>query len=211
MPFLEQQDMRQIGEDFARKRGVTPDEALRQLSRTRQHHYDIFLSQTIRDAEIVLGVYSVLTGMGHTVFCDWLEAPSASRDDVTPANAEFIRDTMRISDTLLFLDTQGADQSFWMCWELGWFDGAKGLVAILPVLSKEDSPYRQREFLGLYPYVEVTEEWQLKIVRPNIPGPNGMTIFEAPNSRSFDVWRKNPTDPMRPRTPGYYGNLGYQF
>ncbi len=41
--------------------------------------------------------------------------------------------------------------------------------------------YRQREFLGLYPYVEVTEELILKIVRPNVVGANGVTIFEAPN------------------------------
>ncbi|MBX5164524.1 MULTISPECIES: hypothetical protein [unclassified Rhizobium] len=203
MPFLEQDDMREVGKEFARGLGKTPDEALRQLGRSRREHYDIFLSQTIRDAEIVLGVYSVLTNMGHAVFCDWLEAPSPSRDEVTPANAEFIRDTMRISDALLFLDTQNADQSLWMCWELGWFDAAKGLVAILPVLRKETKSYRQREFLGLYPYVEVTEEWKLKIVRPNVRGPNGITIFEAPNSRPFNVWRKHPDDPMRPRTPGY--------
>ncbi|MGN7805780.1 hypothetical protein ACTJKE_24190 [Ensifer sp. 22521] len=205
MPFLHQDDIREVGKEFSRSLGATPEEALRRLGRSRRDHYDIFLSQTTRDAEIVLGVYSILVDMGYAVFCDWLEAPSPRRDEVTPANAEFIRDMMRISDTLLFLDTYNADQSLWMCWELGWFDGSKGLVAILPVLPEGMRYYRQREFLGLYPYVEVTEERKLKIVRPNVRGPNGVMIIEAPNSRSFDAWRKHPNDPMRPRTPGYPG------
>ncbi|GAA3099727.1 hypothetical protein GCM10010520_51440 [Rhizobium viscosum] len=203
MPFLEQNDMRQVGREYARNLGTTPDEALRRVARDRLDHYDVFLSQTIRDAEIVLGVYAVLTGLRYAVFCDWVEAPSANREDVTPANAEFIRDTMRICDTLLFLDTAHADQSLWMSWELGWFDGAKGLVAVLPVLPDGTRYYRGREFLGLYPYVELTEDGRLKIMRPVVAGPNGIMIFEAPNSRPFDSWRKHPDDPLRPRTPGY--------
>lgn len=203
MAFLRQDEMRSLARDFARSRRMSPDAALRQIGKSRRPHYDIFLSQTIRDAEIVLGVYLVLTDMGYAVFCDWLEAPSPDRGDVTPANAEFIRDTMSISDTLLFLDTENADQSLWMCWELGWFDGAKGLVAILPVLPPVQQHYRQREFLGLYPYVELTGDNKLKVVRPNVPGPNGVMIFESPNYRSFENWRSRPSDPMRPRTPGY--------
>ena len=72
-------------------------------------------------------------------------------------------------------------------------------MAVLPVLSEGQGYYRGREFLGLYPYVELDAEGQLKVVRPVVPGPGGVMIFEAPNSRSFDSWRSDPRNFMRPR------------
>ena len=199
MAFLHESEVRARAREQARRAGVTAEALLQGVSRKRAAHYDIFLSQTIRDAEIVLGVYGLLTELGFTVFCDWIAEPDADRSAVTPAHAELIRSTMAISDTLLFLDTEAADQSLWMCWELGWFDGRKGLVGILPVLPDEARYYRGREFLGLYPYVELDEESKLKVVRPVVAGPGGVMMFEAPNSRNFESWRKDPRDFMRPR------------
>src|SRR5690606_6048538 len=105
-------------------------------------------------------------------------------------------------DTLLFLDTDSANQSLWMCWELGWFDGNKGPVAVLPVLPDLQLHYRGREFLGLYPYVEVDESGDIKLIRPVVTDPSGIAIIEAPNSRSFDSWRSDPRDYLRPRVSG---------
>lgn len=119
MVFLRDSDMRARAQRRAKSEGVSIDEALRGASQRRHSRYDIFLSQTIRDAEIVLGVYDYLTDKGFVVFCDWIDEPDLSRNEVTPANAAFIRETMKQCDTLLFLDTESADQSLWMCWELG--------------------------------------------------------------------------------------------
>ena len=202
MTFLRESEMRARARRRADAEGVSIAEALRRAARKRLPQYDIFLSQTIRDAEIVLGVYDLLTSAGYTVFCDWIDAPEADRNQVTPANAGFVRATMGVSDTLLFLDTEGADQSLWMCWELGWFDGARGPVAVLPVLAEGERYYRGREFLGLYPYVELDEDGRLKIVRPVVAGPSGIMLIEAPNSRSFKSWRSDPRDLMRPRVVG---------
>jgi|GEM_PF-633711 len=177
-------------------------EALKELSRQRLARYDIFLSQTMRDAEIVLGVYDALTSLGYAVFCDWIEEPLGDRHQVSPANAAFIRAVMSVCDSLLFIDTEGAGQSLWMCWELGWFDGAQGHVAILPVVATNQRYYFGREFLGLYPYVELDEDGRLRIVRPAVTSPSGITLFEAPNGRSFDDWRKDAADRMLPRSPG---------
>lgn len=197
--FLREADVRARARQRAGARGVTVEEELNREARQRRARYDIFLSQTIRDAEIVLGVYDVLTRAGYTVFCDWIDDPEADRSRVTPANAAFVRATMGVSDTLLFLDTQGAVQSLWMCWELGWFDGGRGPVAVLPVLSEGERYYRGREFLGLYPYIDLDGEGRLRVVRPVVAGPSGMMMFEAPNSQSFASWRGGPRDFMRPR------------
>lgn len=205
MAFLREAEIRARAHRRAGALGVGVSEALNRAARQRLSRYDIFLSQTIRDAEIVLGVYDLLTSAGYSVFCDWIEAPDADRSQVTPANAAFVRATMGVSDTLLFLDTEGAVQSHWMCWELGWFDGGRGPVAILPVLAEGERYYRGREFLGLYPYIELDEEGRLKVVRPVVAGPSGIMMFEAPNSRSFDSWRSGPRDYMHPRVIGGFG------
>jgi len=205
MAFLHESDIRFRARERATAQGVSISEALNRAARQRLARYDIFMSQTIRDAEIVLGVYDLLTTAGYDVFCDWVEAPEADRSQVTPANAAFVRATMGVSDTLLFLDTAGAAQSLWMCWELGWFDAAKGAVGVLPILAEGERYYRGREFLGLYPYVELDENGRLKVVRPVVASPSGIMMFEAPNSRSFESWRADPRDYMRPRVIGGLG------
>jgi hypothetical protein len=202
MAFLRQAEVRARALRRAGALGMSVAEALSGAARQRLSRYDIFLSQAIWDAEIVLGVYDLLTSAGYSVFCDWIEAPDTDRSQVTPANAALIRAAMGVSDTLLFLDTEGAVQSLWMCWELGWFDGGRGPVAVLPVLGEGERYYRGREFLGLYPYVEVDEDGRLKIVRPGVAGPTGIMMFEAPNWRSFESWRSDPRDYMRPRVIG---------
>ena len=119
MALLREGEVRARARRRASAQGISIAEALRQVARQRLARYDIFLSQTIRDAEMVLGVYDLLTSVGYTVFCDWIEAPEAHRNQVTPANAAFIRATMSVSDTLLFLDTRGADVArspSFRCW-----------------------------------------------------------------------------------------------
>jgi len=199
MALLNESDIRARGRRRALEEGLTVDEALAQVARKQAPRYDVFLSQTMRDAEIVLGVYDLLTAIGYNVFCDWITAPKAHRDEVTPANAAFIRTVMSASDSLLFIDTEGAVQSRWMCWELGWFDGANGRIAVLPVLRDDQKYYSGREFLGLYPYVEIDGDGRLKVVRPPAVNSRGMILFEAPNSRSFDRWKDDTSDFMRPR------------
>ena len=41
-----------------------------------------------------------------------------------------------------------------MPWELGFFDGFKGKVAILPILENSNSSYMGSEYLELYPYID---------------------------------------------------------
>lgn len=40
-----------------------------------------------------------------------------------------------------------------MPWELGFFDGTKGRVALLPVVQVDVNSYHGSEYLGLYPYI----------------------------------------------------------
>lgn len=211
MTFIRESDVRARAHRRAKSSGQTPHDALNDLAAVRRSRFDIFLSQTTRDAEIVLGVYDLLFEQGYSIFCDWIIAPEVSRSQVSPANAAFVRGAMMICDTLLFLDTEQADQSLWMCWELGWFDGNKGHVAILPVLADKTLQYRSREFLGLYPYIEVDEKGQLFLRRPVVVGPTGAIILEAPNQRSFQGWRSADASEFRTRVMGAWREPTSQY
>src|ERR1700761_6957128 len=97
MAFLSQQEMRNRAQRRAKREHISVEDILRQASKDVSNNYDIFLSQTIRDAELVLGVYDQLTAMGFRVFCDWLESPAVNRSAVTPANADYLRRVMNKS------------------------------------------------------------------------------------------------------------------
>lgn len=200
MPLLTERFIRERARDFMVREGLTAERCLERASKQSLSRYDIFLSQTKRDAEIVLGVYAYLTSLGYKVFCDWIEMPKVDGSSVTPANAELVRTAMKLSDTMLFIDSDGAEQSRWMCWELGWFDAAKGYVAILPLASENKKYYEGREFLGLYPYVRLGIDDDLEIVRPFAKNSRGSAMFEAPNSLSFENWRQRGGDFYRPRS-----------
>ena len=124
-------------------------------SQNYRQQFDVFLSHSIRDAELVLGVANILEKMGQKVYIDWVVDKQLSRDSVTKETAETLRNRMMQSFKLLYLATDNASSSKWMPWELGYFDGLKsGKVAILPLVDSESSSFRGQEYLGLYPALD---------------------------------------------------------
>jgi hypothetical protein len=118
--------------------------------------YDIFLSHAVLDAEIVLGIKVVLERNGHSVYVDWLEDGDLDRAKVTVATAERLRGRMRQSKSLIYAHSNNSPNSKWMPWELGYFDGFRSAISILPIAKTENESFRGQEFLGLYPYIDVS-------------------------------------------------------
>ncbi|MGE6163492.1 TIR domain-containing protein [Aeromonas salmonicida] len=115
--------------------------------------YDIFLSHSSKDAELILGVKGTLEDMGYSVYVDWVEDPQLDRSNVNESTAELLRERMDASKSLFYVTTENAEASKWMPWECGYFDGVKEKVAILPVKKHSyDNDYKGQEYLGLYPY-----------------------------------------------------------
>jgi hypothetical protein len=55
---------------------------------------------------------------------------------------------------LVFVATDHSPNSKWMPWELGYFDGYREKVAILPILkNNQTNRYSGTEYLGIYPYI----------------------------------------------------------
>lgn len=118
--------------------------------------YDIFLSHSIRDARIILGLKKDLENRGLKVYVDWIEDSQLDRSKVTPENADLIRTRISSCRCLFYALSKESRLSSWVQWELGYADGNKnGMVAILPIQTdSNESDFYKQEYLGLYPVVD---------------------------------------------------------
>jgi hypothetical protein len=160
MSLLSEGEARRRAKAYANARNLSVPKALQQQARRESPRYDIFLSQAIKDREIVLGVYAILTeDLDLNVFCDWMDDPANDHAITTSGDAAYLRHKLQASKALIFIDSENAQQSTWMSWEIGWFDAAKGRICVLPVTTDNTNGFRGREFLGLYPMAEREERY----------------------------------------------------
>lgn len=87
-------------EDYFRDRAgsVTASAAadsLRTASKSATGNFDIFLSHSVRDARVILGVRDWLTSQNLRVYVDWIDDPEMDRSAVSRATAARLREQMR--------------------------------------------------------------------------------------------------------------------
>lgn len=138
--------------------GITASAARSELSHMAKSlagAYDVFLSHSIRDEVLVLGLKRELERVNLTVYVDWIEDPNLDREKVSPMTAEKLRERMRSCRSLVYATSRNASSSKWMPWELGYFDGHQGQskVAICPIETGNGSIQGQ-EYLGIYKRLE---------------------------------------------------------
>lgn len=115
--------------------------------------YDIFLSHSHEDVEVIAGVVTLLEREGLKVYVYWAE--DAQPDRVTTETAARLRSRMTHCEALIYASSKASPTSKWMPWELGYFDGYRpGHVAILPLVASAAASFPGQEYLALYPYVE---------------------------------------------------------
>lgn len=122
--------------------------------------YNIFLSHSVRDAELILGIKGMLEDLDYSVYVDWIDDPQLDRSRVSPRTADTLRKRMDYSRSLFYVTTENAQHSKWMPWECGYFDGIREKVAILPVAKTATSGYSGQEYLGLYPFCQKGKDTQ---------------------------------------------------
>lgn len=147
--------------------------------------YDIFLSHSFRDADLILGVKLKLEDHGHTVYVDWIEDPQLDRSKVNKSTAEKLRNSMQSCKCLCYATTPSSPESTWMPWECGYMDGKKERVAILP-LTESGQSYTGQEYLGIYPYIDEAI--------PQGGSEKCLWVNESANYCKFESWL-NGTNP----------------
>lgn len=158
MAYITKDEARQAARSRVQKSyGSSATQILREAVRASatSESFDIFLSHSSEDSEIVLGIREILLGLGLTVYIDWIDDPQLDRGNVTAENADILRRRMRASKSFVYLTTKSSSTSRWMPWELGYFDGLRtGFIGILPVVDYSSSSFAGQEYLGLYPQVQ---------------------------------------------------------
>lgn len=161
-------------------------ERLNEQVSAKQAHFDIFLSHSIKDAELVDGARLELEDKGLTVYVDWILDPQLDRCAVNAETATALRGRMLQCDCLIYVHTENSPQSKWMPWELGFFDGAKGgRVSVMPVLKNKRDSFKGQEYLGIYPTVDFTE---IENGKEAIWAQRSETVYA-----SFEEWKKDPS------------------
>ncbi len=160
--------------DLRRSAGTVPpnvaDAQLKIDSRRALTGFDVFLSHSSRDAQLIYGLRALLISQGLTVYVDSITDPQLDRSRVSPSTAALLRERMRASKSLIYATSRAASKSRWMPWELGYFDAAKGgnRVSILPIEDFGTGNFDGEEYLGLYRTIE-------KSTSPYGPSPYAVT------------------------------------
>jgi hypothetical protein len=119
--------------------------------------FDIFLSHSYKDKDIIPVLKKELESMGYKVYVDWITDKLLSREEVTKETAKVLQKRMQQSKCLFFATSENSPSSKWMPWELGYFDGIKDKrVAVLPISTQSNGfseYYKGQEYLGLYCWV----------------------------------------------------------
>lgn len=154
----------------------------------RRASFDVFLSHSIADSEIILGVKTILESKGLSVYVDWIEDPDLHRSDVTAKTASRLRERMRQSSSMVYAHSTNSPSSKWMPWELGFFDGFSGAITIFPIARSSDGTYEGQEFLGLYPYIDYVGELTMFVNKGTAPARTLGKFREYDSFRSLKDW-----------------------
>lgn len=117
--------------------------------------YDIFLSHSHLDAEVVLGLKLEFERLGFSVYVYWIADPQ-SQHAVTKETADRLRQRMKSCRCLLYAASENSPLSKWMPWEVGYFDAFRQRVAVVPIQQHPGfffEGFKGQEYLELYPYL----------------------------------------------------------
>lgn len=157
MALIRESDARAAARRTVARLNKSMGRILEEASTSKATSFDIFLSHSRLDEEVIVGVKALLEETGYSVYVDWIDDPHLDRRNVTAETAEKLRARMKQCRALFYAHSSNATKSRWMPWELGFFDGRNGNVSVLPVVKEVQISYKGEEYLGLYPYVDITQ------------------------------------------------------
>lgn len=150
--------------------------------------YDIFLSHSSKDMELIAGLKLILNDLGYTVYVDWNDE-KLDPNNVTPETAAVLRERMKQCRSLIYAFSENASNSKWMPWELGYFDALKkSRVAVLPISQTAKYSYKGSEFIGVYYVVHVAQ---------SSSGKDAIWIHNGDDYVNFKFWLENYQEPYK--------------
>lgn len=157
MSYVTEAEVRAAARRATQATFKTTASVLRESRDTARTTFDVFLSHSYVDQDLVLGAKQILEDKGLTVYVDWINDPLLDRQTVTRVTAIKIRTRMRQCRTMFYLHSVNAKQSKWCPWELGYFDAfthPARKVFVFPVTGSDRS-FTTQEYLSLYDTVDI--------------------------------------------------------
>lgn len=118
-------------------------------------HYDIFLCHSTKDQEEIRALKAFYENQGKSAYVAEINDPQIILDGINKTTAEVLQNRMQNSDNLYYVLSKNSQNSKWMPWELGFFDGEKGSdkIKVVPIVDKNDYEvlgFSGQEYLELY-------------------------------------------------------------
>ncbi len=158
MAYLTRQEAISISRSLWDTSKLAKSELKKSSSVAMKRRFDVFLSHSYEDAEVIAGVKAILENYGLSVYVDWITDKKLDRRKVTAETAQALRKRMNHCKYLVFVTSKASPKSKWMPWELGYFDGrGKGRIGILPIVENPNVSFSGQEYIGLYPSYEMLE------------------------------------------------------
>ena len=119
--------------------------------------FDVFLSHSVTDRQLVRGTIELLRKRQLTVYVDWVSDADLERNGEEVQAAAMVKARMRMCDSLLYLHSEHSRSSRWCPWELGYFDALKHpeeRVFVFPI-TPDGENYEGQSYLRLYEALEI--------------------------------------------------------
>ena len=108
MTLLTEQRVRAAAHQASTRLRKSAKDVLTEVAKTSDNNFDIFLSHSVKDADIVLGTLETLEAFGFSVYVDWIVDPEMKREHVTTRTAAVLRRRMGQCELLLYLRTENS-------------------------------------------------------------------------------------------------------
>lgn len=160
MPLFTESQLRNRFNQESHRRNIRYFSAATVLNESKQQAqtavgFDIFLSHSSNDKELIAGLTLLLKDLGYTVYVDWFD-PELNHNNVTPETAAILRTRMSQCKSMIYAFSENASISKWMPWELGYFDALKdSKIAVLPISKYTKNSYIGSEYVGLYYHIQI--------------------------------------------------------
>ena len=136
----------------------TPEELLRAIYDSQleqQKTFDIFLSHSSKDLELLLKIKTMLNADGINVYIDWVNDYAELRRELTNKDAaRVIIERIRASRAFLYIETEASAYSQWTPWELGYAHAIGKKICVLEIQEIPEPP----AYLSIYDQARIEND-----------------------------------------------------
>ena len=125
-----------------------------------QKRYDVFLSHSSLNNDLVLQLMAILNSKGLTVYIDWVEDQSALKRELASADtAKVLIERIKSSRAIVYVKTIQSALSLWTPWELGYAQAIGKKITVLEIEYK----YGTSQYLDIYDKSKLMEDGTIMV------------------------------------------------